>query len=102
MAGGFLKRLDSDQSPTVALDVTSLKSVTETIGFKARSWKMVFNKKIADLSVGQYEIIPYIVVNQNKIPQELLESLGSNVQSLSFEYLNLPFKRDGGYLKVLK
>jgi hypothetical protein len=102
MAGGFLRRIDSDQWCTEALDVTSLKSVSEPIGFKARSWKMVFNKKIANLSIGQYEIIPYIVVNQNSIPQELFDSLGSNVQSLSFEYLNLPFKREGGYLEVIE
>ncbi len=102
MAGGFLRRLDSDQSHAEALDVTSLKSVKEKIGFKPRSWKMVFNKKIADLSFGQYEIIPYIVINQHKVPQALFKSLGSNVQSMSFDYLNLPFKREGGYLKVLE
>jgi hypothetical protein len=102
MGGGFLTRLDSEQPRIEALDVTSLKSVTEPIGFKQRSWKMIFNKKLPDLPVGQYEIIPYLVVNQRNIPKALLDNFGHAPLSLSFDYLNLPFKREAGYLNVVE
>lgn len=49
---------------------------------------------------AKYEVIPYILVNHEKIPEELLNSIGSNVEELSPNYLRIPFARDGGEFEV--
>jgi len=47
------------------------------------------------LPVGEYEVIPYILIQDIEVPQRLIESLGNNVEALSQQYPSLPMKREG-------
>ena len=46
-----------------------------------------------DLEVGRYEIVPFLFVLNNIVPEGLLRSLGSNLDQLGAGYLQLPFRR---------
>ncbi len=59
-----------------------------------------FTLSTFDLPVGEYEIIPYLFVNRDDIPSELLLNLGDTVKALSREYLNMPLKRTGGSFEI--
>jgi len=48
-----------------------------------------------DLDVGDYEIIPYLFIEDPEIPEQLLASLGHDVMDLGDGYLKLPFVRQG-------
>jgi hypothetical protein len=49
-----------------------------------------------NLPKGTYEIIPYMVLERNDVPNHLLQAMGTNIYSFSEEYLNYPFYRTGG------
>ena len=48
-----------------------------------------------DLSPGQYEVIPYILLDDVRYPAGLIESLGPDIVELGEGYLSLPFLRQG-------
>ena len=47
------------------------------------------------LPKGEYEVIPYLLINQS-LPEGLLESLGENVEELGPNYLKMPILRETG------
>jgi len=51
------------------------------------------------LTIGNYEIIPYLVIQQ-KLPSGLIKSLGEGVMSLSEEYLKMPIKVKNNQFQV--
>jgi hypothetical protein len=53
---------------------------------------------------GEYEIIPYLLVKNEDIPTQLINSLGDDVEKLGSSYLNIPFRREGNerFLRVNK
>ncbi len=46
------------------------------------------------------EVNPYILLRHEKIPPQLLPSLGINLEAFTAEYLKIPFRREGGRLMV--
>lgn len=52
------------------------------------------------LSVGVYEIVPFILYRDQSVPVELLQSIGKNVETPSADYLRLPFRRSTARLHV--
>jgi hypothetical protein len=49
---------------------------------------------------GEYEIIPFIWVEQNNIPAQLMDDFTPNPGSMSLDYLKLPFKRTNAIVKI--
>jgi hypothetical protein len=43
---------------------------------------------------GLYEVVPFLIIDQEEVPEELLESISPYYDSFSAEYLKLPFKWD--------
>ena len=57
---------------------------------------------INNYSVGNYQMVPYTIVKQPEIPDDLLKSLGDNVSEFHQDYLNLPFKRSGEIFTIIE
>jgi len=98
MGGGFLKKLN-DQTVSY-IDLTSLQLVTETVSHRTLS--LYHELKPATMSVGDYEIIPFVIIKQSHIPEEIFELLGDNVLKLNYEYLTLPMTREGGRFNIMQ
>jgi hypothetical protein len=49
---------------------------------------------------GEYEVIPFLVIEQEGLPKELLHSISPYYDVFSVEYLKLPFKWDVDTFKV--
>ena len=95
MRGYFVKPLDNNST------VWKLYSNTGTnlSGFPITSRTVLettgsFNPVL--ISAGHYEIIPFIVVVQSGLPDELLLSLGNKVNAYELDYLNVPYIRTPG------
>jgi hypothetical protein len=73
---------------------------TRVISREPSSRAMLFSLLQNPLPVGNYEVIPYLLVQHEVIPAELLVKLGPNIAGLNETYLNLPFKRDSAILTV--
>ncbi len=63
-----------------------------------RSASLTFNA--LNLPAANYVVIPFMLVRHQEIPAELLQSIGSNLQDLTPNYLRLPFARQGGHITV--
>jgi len=96
----ILRRIGSGDIFMDIPDISTDIRVVERIGPEERIWDMVFNLVRGALPEGQYEIVPYFLIEQENMPEELLESLGPNVMELGPGYLKIPFKREGGYFEV--
>jgi len=96
----FVKKIDSHEVFTyksVPITGTSSKFL---VGLTSRSLNMTFNLILNPLPPGKYEVIPYLLIAHETIPEGLIESIGSNVKKLHPDYLNIPFKREGGEFEV--
>ena len=72
------------------------------IGRTRRTITMPISLVTKPLPPGVYEVIPYILIRHQPIPDGLMESLGTQVEKLTPEYLNIPFQREGGRLVIYK
>jgi hypothetical protein len=52
------------------------------------------------LSPGGYEIFPYIFLEQDGLPSELIGSFGDNATRISSDYLNIPLKQTTATFQV--
>ena len=52
------------------------------------------------LTVGKYEVISYLFLANDQVPEALLKSLGEDIETLGANYLKIPFLRQGGQFQV--
>ena len=75
----------------------SHRPVIETIGNSVTFSSALFwdgirmNPGFVTLSSGEYEIFPYVFLEQEEVPSELISSFGPNARNISPDYLNIPF-----------
>ncbi len=90
--GYYLKRLNSDLPPILLYDPLSIKPGGYTIsGVTQKETKHLF--LAGSIESGDYEIIPYVRVLQQGLPEELLISLGDEVNEYALDFLNVPYIR---------
>ncbi|HID39175.1 MAG TPA: hypothetical protein EYP36_06645 [Calditrichaeota bacterium] len=65
-------------------------------------WLMRYLFSVGFFPPGEYEFIPYIIIYQDNLPQELLDSIDEELLFLSYRYLNLPIKQQTGCITVKK
>lgn len=70
------------------------------VGLTPRSIRMTFDLILKPLTPGKYEVIPYLLITHEAIPENLIESIGPNVEELGPSYLKIPFRREGGGFEV--
>jgi len=96
----FVKKIDSHEVfiyKSVPITGTGSKLL---VGLSSRSLNMTFNLILNPLPPGKYEVIPYLFIAHEMIPEGLMGSMGSNVTKLHPDYLKIPFKREGGEFEV--
>ena len=54
-----------------------------------------------NLPMGQYQVIPYLHIPQENLPDPLIKSLGGETDTLTYRFLNIPYKRKLPTLGVL-
>jgi len=89
--GNFVKAIDLDPS---------WKKAAEIVNLETKIWKIRFSWIACDLPEGMYRMIPYFLVEQKNVPQQLIDNMGSDVEKLGPEYLKIPFKRQGGDFNI--
>ena len=81
---------------TYAVDNDSASTMREYIDRPTQKIEIGFDYMGLNLPKGTYEIIPYMVLERNDVPNHLLQAMGEDIYSFSEEYLNYPFYRTGG------
>lgn len=103
--GGLLGAVLLKKSDSYDVFIHTSVSHTESreviiAGKTPRTIGMTFNLINKPLAQGPYEVIPYLLMAHEAIPKDLMESLGHDVKELGPDYLNIPFRREGGQFEV--
>ncbi|MFQ5751571.1 MAG: hypothetical protein ACE5HI_06190, partial [bacterium] len=93
----------------IFVDIPDLNAKTralDIIGTDPKSRRMIFqlngtNYRDLFLPVGDYEVIPYFLIEHDDLPQELLQTLGDNVEMIGKNFLKIPHRREGGRFRVI-
>lgn len=72
-----------------------------TIDVRPRVREFVTSIEPKEISLGRYEVIPYLFVENDAVPDELIESIIANMDEIDADYLKFPIKRTGGDLVVI-
>jgi hypothetical protein len=57
--------------------------------------------QIPSMTVGTYEVLPYLLLAHDAVPPELMTSIAPDANSFGPGYLKLPFRRDAGKLQIV-
>ncbi len=63
------------------------------------TWKKTFYYSDLNLNPGKYEVIPFVIVNEN-LPTGLLTAIGENVRSFSENYFNYPIRVETATIEI--
>ncbi|MBC8185537.1 hypothetical protein H8E88_31000 [candidate division KSB1 bacterium] len=100
----FLENIKPDQQFTkrIAVSETIINSslVSQELNKEFRSWIGSFKLEADMLPPGQYRIIPYFFVQQNIVPQALMESLYLSNNTPGLDFVNIPMKHNSIILEI--
>jgi hypothetical protein len=101
LAKALLKKAGSDEAIPLLSNAFGIAiSDVQIVGRQPYSRTIAFGLRGVSISPGNYEMIPYLLVKHEPVPPNLIASLGNNAEAFGLEYLKIPFRREGGSLRV--
>lgn len=98
LAGAILR---NDEGEIFFFETTGATERSVIVKEEESDWDLPILYKPGMVPLGNYEIVPYILIWQNGIPEGLLKSIGEDVEEFGPAYLRIPFKRQVGKLTIL-
>ncbi|UCF65397.1 MAG: hypothetical protein JSW33_06090 [bacterium] len=100
ISGIILKRNRSEEALVTIIrsHMSQLNTQITISGFK--EYISYYKYDYCSFPAGDYEIIPFLWVEQPTIPPELFENLGISPHQISLDYLRIPVKRQGGEFRI--
>jgi len=97
---GLLIREADSKKLAYTVDIDTATTMKEYIDRPNQTLQFIFNYTDVNLPPGIYEVIPYLVLDRDDIPETILNTLGSGYDTFSQDYFKYPFYRTGGELVV--
>ena len=97
---GLLIREADSKKLAYTVDIDTASIMKEYINRPSQTLDFVFNYTEVNLPSGIYEVIPYLVLDREDVPEPILNTLGSGYDSFSQNYFKYPFYRTGGELVI--
>ena len=97
---GLLIREADSKKLAYTVDIDTASIMKEYINRPSQTLDFVFNYTDVNLPSGIYEVIPYLVLDRDDVPETILNNLGPGYDSFSQNYFNYPFYRTGGELVI--
>ena len=97
---GLLIREADSKKLAYTVDIDTASIMKEYINRPSQTLEFVFNYTDVNLPSGIYEVIPYLVLDREDVPETILKTLGSGYDSFSQNYFKYPFYRTGGELVI--
>ena len=97
---GLLIREADSKKLAYTVDIDTASIMKEYINRPSQTLEFVFNYTDVILPSGIYEVIPYLVLDREDVPEPILNTLGSGYDSFSQNYFKYPFYRTGGELVI--
>jgi len=99
LTGFYVRKIGSTKNEADIFLQQSYRPVTEPISNLTKLRSSLFwngtrmNPGFVSLTEGEYEIFPYIFLEQEGLPSELITSFGQQARNITLDYLNIPFKQ---------
>ncbi len=97
--GLLIKDIDSDKL-IYSVNIDSAKILKEYMRPPKKNIQIDFEYNSINLPKGNYEVIPYLLMDGINFPSNLNDAIGIDVENFSEEYLNYPLYRIGGKFVV--
>ncbi len=102
----LLRNLDTEETFVDIPDLGAKTRALEVIGNEPKSRRMIFqlngtNFRDLFLTVGDYRVIPYFLVEHDDLPQELLDTIDKDVELIGKDFLKIPYRREGGRFRII-
>jgi hypothetical protein len=99
LSGFILREINSPRTSAKRYDFSSVNYRAYYIS-EAVTWTGIIGWEPNYLPSGTYEVSPYIFLIQEDIPEELLESFGTDANLFTDAYLKIPFKQNPALLTI--
>jgi len=96
---GFLI-FDENNKLIQSANVEGSRTRREIVASPKKEWTAIFQLNESLFSKGEYDVIPYIVLDRSDVPKKLASAIGSNYKSFTQNFIIYPIKRKGGKLIV--
>jgi hypothetical protein len=100
----FFNNIDPDQSfiTRIAVSETIIHSslITQELTDNTRSWIGSFKLKPDMLPPGKYSITPYFFIQQDGVPQALIQSLYLSNNTPGLDFVNIPMKHNSIIVEI--
>jgi len=100
ISGIILKRIHSQEALTTIIRSHMSQLNTQIIISGFKEYVSYYKYDYCSFPAGDYQIIPFLWVEQLGIPPELFENLGIPPHQISLDYLKIPVKRRGGEFRI--
>ena len=97
---GLLFKDEETNKLMYSVDIDTASTMREFIAGPTKKIVINFDYVNVNLPTGNYEAIPYFMIDRKDIPQGILSALGAGYNTFSENFFNLPFYRTGGKLVV--
>jgi hypothetical protein len=97
---GLLFKDEKTNNLMYSLDIDTASTMREFIAGPTKDIVINFDYVNVNLPTGNYEVIPYFMIDRKDIPQGILSALGAGYNTFSEKFFNLPIYRTGGKLVV--
>ncbi|HDL19030.1 MAG TPA: hypothetical protein ENH29_08245 [Bacteroidetes bacterium] len=98
LAGAILR---NDEGEMFFIENSGATERSVIVKDEVSEWDLPIFYKPGIVPIGDYEIVPYILIWQYGIPEGLLKSIGEDAEGFGPAYLGIPFKRQVGRLTIL-
>ena len=101
----YFKKLNSEQEfvrtlPSVSMN-QQVNLTTVTVKNDSKIYSTGFQLDPNYLPKGDYRIFPFLFIQQDGLPQELINTIMDDATKINAEYTNIPLKYSGGNLSIL-
>jgi len=100
ISGVFIRNISKKNEFLNQYFMTNSRIQTVYVPTIASSSVSYYRYETCEYPKGEYEVIPFIWVEQNNIPVDLIDNFTSYPVSMSPDFLKLPFKRKNAIINV--
>ena len=86
--------------PIILNESSNFVLLKSKIGREEEIFEYGFTLTSGMLPEGEYRLVPYFLIEQDNMPEKLIASIGSEVNKFGPEFLQIPFKREGGQFVI--
>jgi hypothetical protein len=99
LSGYIFREINSPATSAKRFDLSSVVYRGYRL-YEPVTWTGSFGWEKNFLLPGIYEIYPYVFLRQSDLPQDLLDSFGTNADQFTDAYLKIPFKHNSDLLTI--